>query len=134
MGLLPKFTAAFKATKEAKLTVLVTISHSAPYGFSDAPKLMRAFLRDPNIDFMSPQLYTSGNESQNDYNISHGVQWAEYKYCHAKLIPSIVQSGLYKDCLSYFRKLGINTTGYIQWKNQNAAEPSENDLPKKAHN
>lgn len=99
------------------LIVLVTISHSAPYGFQDAAVLMDSFLSSSHIDFLSPQLYTSGTETQNDYATSHGVTWQSYAGARPQIIPSIVTSNLYQDARNYFRNCGVNTTGYIQWKN-----------------
>jgi len=94
----------------------VTISHSAPYGVSDAPDLMASFFPNANIDYMSPQLYTSGEEGQNDFAISHGVQWTQYKNCRAAIVPSIVRASYYDNAHNYFKNIGVNITGYVQWK------------------
>jgi hypothetical protein len=74
--------------------VLVTISHAVPYGIGDGPTLMRAFFKDSNIDYMSPQLYTTGGEGANDFSATMGVQWAEYPNCKAKVVPSIVRAAM----------------------------------------
>jgi len=71
-GLSSQFESAFKAAKAKGFRVLVTISHSAPYGFSDASTLMKEFFNSTNIDYLSPQLYTSGNEAKNDL---HYLWW-----------------------------------------------------------
>jgi len=115
-GLANLFKASFTAAKNRGLKVLVTISHSAPYGVGDAAVLMQSFFPNTNIDYMSPQLYTSGNEAQNDYSISQGVQWEQYKNCRAAIIPSIVSANMHSSAVSYFKNKGVNITGYIQWK------------------
>jgi len=111
------FQQSFAVAKEKGFIVLVTISHSAPYGISDASDLMKSFLSDPNIDFLSPQLYTQGNETQNDYSISQGVQWSQYAQAKAVIIPSLVSCSMYTDAQKYFTDQHINIQGYIQWKN-----------------
>ncbi|MBO3458588.1 beta/gamma crystallin family protein [Aetokthonos hydrillicola Thurmond2011] len=114
-GLTQKFREAFATAKNNHLQVLVTVSHSAPYGAADAKDLMTAFFADGNIDYLSPQLYTSGNESQNDYTESMGVSWTDYAGAKAAMVPSIVQAGLYNDAKNFFQQRGINTKGFIQW-------------------
>jgi len=116
------FEAAFQAAKSKGLKVLVTVSHSAPYGLpnpsgspSDASKLMDAFFASSNIDYISPQLYTSGSEGSNDYTTSGGVPWSRYKNSKAKVVPSIVRSSLYASAQTYFSGQGITLAGYVQW-------------------
>lgn len=72
------FQQAFAAAKTKNLKVLVTISHSAPYGIPDAQTMMKTFIDDGNIDYLSPQLYTSETETQNDFQTSQGVSWQDY--------------------------------------------------------
>ena len=114
-GLEEDFKASFQAAKEKGFQVLVTVSHSAPYGISDAPQLMNSFFDNENIDFISPQLYTSGSESANEYTISEGVKWSEYSNCKASVIPSIVTSSLYPSAQEYYLTQGVTLEGYIQW-------------------
>jgi hypothetical protein len=98
------------------MQVLVTVSHSAPYGIGDAASLMRSFFSNPNIDYISPQLYTSGEEGGNDYGTVAGVQWWEYKQAKAAIVPSIVASYMYNDAQNYFSSQGVYTQGYVQWR------------------
>jgi hypothetical protein len=114
-GLAQKFHEAFAAAKSNHLHVAVTVSHSAPYGAADAKDLMTAFFADGNIDYLSPQLYTTGNETQNDYTEIQGVTWTDYVGMKAALVPSIVQAGLYNDAHNFFLQRGITTQGFIQW-------------------
>ncbi len=69
------FADSFTAAKGKHIKVMVTISNSAPYGISDGAKLMRSFFPNPNIDYFSPQLYETGEES-NHYETGKGVQWS----------------------------------------------------------
>jgi len=114
-GLASLFGQSFAAAKARRFKVLVTVSHSAPYGMSDAALLMQSFFADPNIDFLSPQLYTSGNEQSNDYETTAGVQWAAYAQAKARVIPSVVNVGMYADAKAYFQKQGVTIQGCVQW-------------------
>jgi len=119
-GLGSLFAESFRLAKQRGLRVLVSISHSAPYGFpqADAAALMRQFFSDSNIDYISPQLYTSGTESQNDYTTSQGVGWDQYRNSRSPIVPSIVRGSYYSSALSYFRQnYQFNITGYVQWAN-----------------
>ena len=114
-GLTNKFQEAFAISKQRNLKVLVTVSHAAPYGIADAQQLMYAFFADGNIDYLSPQLYTSGNEAQNDFTENMGVKWTDYASAKAAFIPSVVQDNLYQSAKDYFGGRGINTRGFVQW-------------------
>jgi hypothetical protein len=114
-GLSSGFASAFSDCKKAGLINLVTISHSAPYGFTDAATLMNGFFPDSNIDFLSPQLYTTGTEGANDYSLTAGVSWSNWVNCKPKVIPSIVTGSYYGDAQKQFASYGIPTYGYVQW-------------------
>lgn len=114
-GLGAAFSASFEAARQQGLKVLVTISHSAPYGISDARALMQSFFADANIDFLSPQLYTTGFETQNDYATSHDVTWDMYAAAKARVIPSIVNAGMYADAQAHFAQQGVTLSGFVQW-------------------
>jgi len=114
-GLSGAFRTAFTACKSKGLKILITVSHSAPYGISDASALMQSFFSNKNIDYFSPQLYTSGSEGANDYSTAGGVPWSQYKSVSGRVIPSIVGGTYYADAQKYFAKLGITTVGYVQW-------------------
>ena len=114
------FAASFANTKAKKLMVLVTISHSAPYGITDKVALMNGFFADSNIDILSPQLYTSGRELENDYT-SSGVPWSSFATAKAAVVPSIVSASYYSDAQNFFATTSrsgtsFNTKGFIQWK------------------
>jgi len=114
-GLESEFASTFQAARSKGFTVLVTISHSAPYGINDASTLMSSFFSNTNINYLSPQLYTSGTEKQNDYSTCCGVSWSAYKSSKAKIVPSIVNESMYADAVSYFAGQGITLDGYVQW-------------------
>ena len=114
-GLATAFAESFAAAKAKGFKVLVTISHSAPYGFNDALSLMKSLFADPNIDFLSPQLYTSGSESHNQYATTGYVTWKMYASAQAKVIPSIVTASLYADAQTYFAQYGVTLAGFVQW-------------------
>lgn len=113
-GLGAAFAASFAAAKAQGLKVLVTVSYSEPYGISDAASLMQGFFADDNIDYLSPQLYTSGTETQNDYT-AVGVSWEKYTTTKASVTPSIVQADMYADAQNYFAQQGVTLGGFVQW-------------------
>jgi len=113
-GLATPFASAFAACKAAGYQVLVTISHSCPYGISDGQALMRAFIPNKDIDYISPQLYSSGNEGSNDYG-TNGFDWKNFVGGAAKFAPSIVTGSYYADAQRYFSNIGITCQGYVQW-------------------
>lgn len=114
-GLETPFQQLFSAAKAQNFKVLVTISHSAPYGIGDGAALMQSFFADPNIDHLSPQLYTTGREPGNDYATSHGVTWQQYAAAKAAIVPSIVSADMYADAQSYFLAQGVTLAGFVQW-------------------
>jgi LysM repeat protein len=114
-GLEDAFEASFQLAKSNGFQVLVTVSHSAPYGISDAQTLMTSFFTSAYIDFLSPQLYTSGNETANDYTTTAGVTWNQYASAKALIIPSIVSTSLYPDAQATFATYDVTTAGYIRW-------------------
>ena len=117
-GLLSLFKASFAAAKAKGLKVLVTVSYSQPYGFSDGFSLMTAFLASSNIDIISPQLYQSGKETSNDFRISAGsgtIQWSSFKGAKALIVPAIVSKCFYPDAVKQFAAYGVTLGGYIQW-------------------
>lgn len=115
-GLASAFALSFAAAKAKGFQVLVTVSHSAPYGISDAATLMQSFFANPDIDILSPQLYTTGQETSNQYDISDGVTWNEYASAKAVIAPSIVSANLYASAQQYFSDQGVALGGFVQWQ------------------
>jgi hypothetical protein len=114
-GLASAFAESFAAAKAAGFKVLVTVSHSAPYGIDDAAQLMDSFFTNGNIDFISPQLYTSGTETGNDFALSGGVAWGRYASSQAAIVPSIVRAAYYDNAVSTFAQYGVSIEGFVQW-------------------
>lgn len=116
-GLAGDFQQAFAACQAKNLKVLVTVSHSAPFDIPDAAQLMDGFFADANIDFLSPQLYSNGSETENDYATTWGVSttWAQYATAKASIIPSVVTASLYPSAQQFFQEQGVQTKGYVQW-------------------
>jgi len=113
-GLASGFLRVTAAAKAKGMQTIVTVSHSAPYGCSDKVALMNAFFGDSNTDYLSPQLYTSGNEASPDFT-ADAVSWESYAGAHASLIPSIVNGGHFAATSSYFASKGLTVKGYVQW-------------------
>jgi hypothetical protein len=123
-GMASQFATSFALAKSKGLIVLVTCSHSAPYGVSDGDSLMRSFFTDSNIDYISPQLYSTGTESKNDYATSKGVAWSEYATAKAAIIPSIINASFFEDAKNSFLNYGVVTFGYVQWQQAEASDSS----------
>jgi len=115
-GLAPSFLAVTAAAKAAGMETMVTISHSAPYGCEDKVDLMRAVFADSNTDYLSPQLYTSGAESEPDF-VYDGISWEEYASYKGRIIPSIVDDTHYAATESFFAAAGAPVSGFVQWAN-----------------
>jgi len=122
-GLASAFLKATAAAKAKGFDTMVTVSHSAPYGCTDASELMSTFFADSNTDYVSPQLYSSGAESSPDFaeTTDAGVPWSQYVGMRAKLIPSVVDGTHYSATRDFFAALGVPVAGYVQWKTVGSA-------------
>jgi len=116
-GLASEFTHALAAAKAKGMKTMVTISHSAPYGCDDAATLMQTFFADGNTDYLSPQMYSSGEEQIPDFDetTDAGVSFAEYTKSRAAIIPSVVDQTHYKAVKDFFSAKGVPCHGYVQW-------------------
>jgi len=131
-GLANAFEQSFAIAKGAGLKVLVTISHSGPYGIPDAITVMNNIFASTNVDFVSPQLYASGTETTNDYTTSGGggaVPWSSWENAQAGILLSITTSTLWNCGNTYFTTtLGFPTSkvqGYIVWNNDSPSGISD---------
>ena len=104
----------FATAQAFGLKVFVTVSHSQPYAINDASSLMQFFFNDNNIDYISPQLYTTGTESSNDYTFD-GTPWTDYASAKAAIVPSIVCESYYASAVNYFKSQGVTLQGYVVW-------------------
>lgn len=124
--MVPLFAKAFEACKAANLSVGVTVSHSAPYQTdtpTDAVALVKAWAADPNIDILSPQLYSSGSEPAPEFDATNsckeaGCTWQLYVGSKAAFAPSIVDPSHLAAVKQFFAPLGITPAGYFQWKQE----------------
>jgi hypothetical protein len=113
-GLSADLEASFAVAKNAGKKVLVSVSHSAPSGMSDRVIVMDDLFKSSNIDFISPQLYTTGTESENDYT-AWDVSWESWATSKAPVVVSIVNYNYYAHAQTFFAGKGITLHGYIQW-------------------
>jgi hypothetical protein len=118
------FAKSFSAMRKAGLIVGVTTSHSAPYHCDsphDAVHFVKAWCADPNVDIISPQLYSSGSESKPELAStssckSAGCTWELFKHCKAEIAPSIVRPSHYSAAKHFFAtKVNRTTKGYFMW-------------------
>jgi len=118
-GLAKNFASVLRAAKAAGMETLVTVSHSAPYGCTDAFTLMQSFFSSADVDYLSPQLYTSGSEAVPDFTPNHAANWSAWTGAKGRFVPSVgcnaLKKGGYANVTQYFRKLNITTTGYLVW-------------------
>ncbi len=82
------------------------------------PLRWQAFVRGYSIDYLSPQLYTVGNEAQNDFSTTNNVGWNTYAGTPARLVPSLVKASYYQNAQQFFGNMGIATAGFVQWNNE----------------
>lgn len=113
----PALENSFAVAKAKRLKVLVTVSHSSPYGFPDANHVMDTIISSTNVDFLSPQLYTTGMETSNDYTISNNYGWDNYRRSSAKILLSIPRANMFSDGQQFFASQKVDAVGYIQWRN-----------------
>lgn len=69
--------------------------------------LVKAWAADANIDYLSPQLYSSGIEgspefAETSYCKQTGCVWELYQNSKAKFVPSIVRESHYAPTQTYF--------------------------------
>ena len=120
-GLAPWFRWVFEKAKKARLDVVVTVSHTAPYQVADARDLVLSFINDPNIDIISPMMYSSGQSfktcDQSGYLDTRywNVPWSWYARSRAAVVPSIWRRDHYKAARRFLAKKGIRARGYIIW-------------------
>lgn len=127
-GLSDALEESFIIAKQKGLKVFVTVSHSAPYGISDKITVMESLFASTNVDFLSPQLYTSGFEPQNDYAWD-GVSWEAWAKSKAPIVVSINDYKLFSDAESFFLEKGMNLAGYVQWKQEIGTSSQTPSLP-----
>lgn len=118
-GLEKNFADVLHTAKAAGMGTLVTTSHSAPYSCTDSSTLMASFFSSGDIDYLSPQLYSSGGEAAPDFDDGNGVKWTQWVGLKARFVPSLtcssLKSGGYAKTKQYFAQMNITASGYIMW-------------------
>lgn len=109
------FKNCFAKCKQAGLQVLVTMSHTNPYqcqsGAGQGMDLVNSWIADSNVDYISPQLYSSGDALEpSDLSM--------FKSVESKILPSIPD-------VPDWDKVQFGA-GYIIWKQIGAAPPNSN--------
>ena len=103
------FADCFAKCKAAGLKVLVTMSHTNPYacltGKGQGMDLVNAWIKDSNIDFLSPQLYSGDGERLFESDLSI------FANAYAKIVPSVP----YEKDWDRIQNLGMVPFGYIAW-------------------
>mmetsp|Transcript_12623 Transcript_12623/g.25746 ORF Transcript_12623/g.25746 Transcript_12623/m.25746 type:complete len:114 (-) Transcript_12623:34-375(-) len=107
------------------MEVIITTSHSAPYQTDDASvavDLVKSWCNSENVDYLSPQLYSSGMEGSPELDetsscINAGCTWELYKpeVCNANFAPSIVDETHLEASINFFKQYGIEFAGYLVW-------------------
>jgi len=124
----PLFAKSFVAMRNAGLIVAVTTSHSAPYACDtpqDAVDILKAWCADPNIDIISPQLYSTGREGTPELLETNsckdaGCTWDIYTGCKAEIAPSIVEESHYAATKTFFEStVQRSLKGYFMWAQKN---------------
>ena len=78
--------------------------------------MVKSWVADANIDYLSPQLYTEGIKDHPNFTVAPGCSYDMYKNSKGKMIPSMVDYRDYDIVEAHFKKnFGITTEGYIQW-------------------
>ena len=123
--LVPAFAAVLAAAKGEGLRTAVTTSHSAPYqcdSANDAVALVKAWVADPNLDILSPQLYSSGQEGSPQFDTtascSPACSWSLYKGFKGIFAPSIVEPSHYPATKAFFAATNVDTGGFFEWKQE----------------
>lgn len=122
-GLVDRYREAFRITKELGLMCIVTTSHSGPYNMDgvSATELVKDWVTDPNIDYISPQLYSSGLEKEPEFAETNnckkqGCTWDLYQGSIPKFLPSIIDATQFHEVADWFwDNYEIDTVGYIEW-------------------
>ena len=124
--LVPAFASTFAACKRLGLKVVVTTSHSAPYACDtpeDAVAFVKSWAADENIDILSPQLYSSGQEASPELSptnscIDAGCTWQLYLGAKGAFVPSLVDRTHYAAVQTWAAGLGLLPRRYYQWRQE----------------
>jgi hypothetical protein len=113
IDLIKPFADCFAKCKAAGLMVIVTMSHLVPWGCVAGPgqgmNLVNSWIKDPNVDYISPQLYTEGTALET-------TDLSVFKDVPNKILPSIPYESDWAKLTT--NNIGITPAGYIIWNAQ----------------
>ena len=128
--LIDGFESAFAVLRKNGLDVMITTSHSAPYGANSDDiriAMVKSWAKSSNVGYLSPQLYTSGGEGTPQLDALMGelgdIPWDLYKGAKAKFVPSIVGKGQVAAVKKFFEgEVGVKVDGFVTWGQEHTAE------------
>lgn len=125
-GLAKDFGDLLHAAKSAGFGTMVTVSASAPYMCDDSEDLMKSFFASDDIDYLSPQTYGESGPPKFVETYNSKIKWTDWVGAKARFVPSLtkpqIANGDYELTKTYFKKLGIEATGYVMWPTAAASE------------
>jgi hypothetical protein len=122
----PGFQQVFQAAKSKGLSIVVCVGHSgniivtdSTYTCYSSPQdlsLMSSFLSDPNVDWVSPQLYSSGSENPPQFNVN-GLPWSAFANSGKQIIPALPWAQQFETTDAWAMALSppMTLSGGIQW-------------------
>lgn len=111
-----RYERSFQIARSKKLSVILTVSGSAPYAFSDDAKksFMDSMLQSKNIDYLSPQLY-GYDPPMFDLNPAEGYLWENWKGTEIPILPVLLDNTDYEAAENLFSSLGMPTEGWLNY-------------------
>ena len=83
---------------------------------SDQLALVQEWLSDPNIDYLSPQLYSAGDVFVGDATTGANVPWSVWQTSKAAIVPSIPTEADLSTLQAWAATNGITVQGYVLWE------------------
>ena len=98
--------------------------------------MLKAWLADDNIDIISPQMYSSGEETVPVYeptwscfnitsddkrakgNGASNCTWDLYQDAKPTIVPAIVGDEQLPNITRFFKSVNVPTQGFFQWRQQ----------------
>jgi hypothetical protein len=136
----PLFKSIFAAAQSKNLKVIVCVGHSGNIQdlatYAQDTTLMQNFLADSNVNYVSPQLYSSGLENPPQYNVN-GLPWSAWATSGKPIIVAIPWAQQY-ECVETWASQQtppLKLSGFLQWANtsytggSNCSAPSPSPSP-----
>jgi len=93
--------------------------------------IIDSWAKSDDIDIFSPQLYTSGVETEPEFAITQcgstldterTCSYERLKHMKTKWVPSLSYAGHYPAVKKFFAEKGITTHGFIEWATPKGTE------------